>query len=147
MAYDAKRNGFMIKRKIFLGFLLFLFIITCSREPYYDEHSSTLSQNRSGWYNIGIDEYDCNYTAISSDGSLTNLDLDVTSGIPDPIEGKSIEQLFVLISEKIDEQVFVLRVVYDEDFYYPQSIFIDATRESTNDQIAFYVNNFSTNTN
>lgn len=72
------------------------------------------------------------------DGSVQSV-IDVQTGDPvttDLYHAMTVEQLFAVVADAIDQNAYRISVEYDQEWGYPRSIFIDYDREMVDDELS-----------
>lgn len=108
-------------------------------EPASDEEEQ-LANALAGWKRLGISEYsyvysrtcECPpewqrpYLVVVEDGKVTGA-TDVATGAVRPSDRMpTIDDLFTMISDALENDADVVRIVYDRTQYYPIDMMIDA---------------------
>ena len=117
-------------------------------EPASDDEER-LENAIAGWKRLGITEYSYVYSRTCEcppewqrpvlvrvkDGEVTEATVVETGAARDITRMPTIDDLFTMIREALDEDADIIRISYDRQFYYPIDMLIDDDRNAADDEL------------
>ena len=146
-----------MSRRSLLGAPLLAFVAGCGLlEPTGDGASDDLARARARWEAAALDDYDLRMARLCFCAFVGEVRVEVRGGVRtavvvedegpgQPLEATlvpyypTVEGLFDLVEQALDDEVAELRVTYHPDLGYPMELWVDTSRAVADEEYGYDV--------